>query len=64
MKEPHAPVAYSIAITAEVCNVGRTTLYGAIKRGELETCKVGRRRLVTDEALRKWLNAMRCNDSN
>jgi excisionase family DNA binding protein len=63
MNKSRLPIAYSIAGACEVSNLGRTTIYAAIKRGELETCKIGRRRLVTDEALRAWLAAMRCKPS-
>ena len=54
------PLAHSISDACAMCSVGRTTIYAAIKRGELQTCKIGRRRIVTDEALKSWLATMRC----
>jgi excisionase family DNA binding protein len=51
------PLAYSIAEACVVSSIGRTTLYAAIKSGELQTRKVGRRTLITAPALISWLNA-------
>lgn len=54
-----APLAYSISQAVKISGVGRSTLYAAIKAGDLETLKIGARRLVMDEALRAWLSAHR-----
>jgi excisionase family DNA binding protein len=51
------PLAFSIADACKVLGVGRTTLYAAIKRDELKSVKVGRRTLITAEALKTWLNS-------
>ena len=53
-------LAYSIAEACGLLGVGRTTLYSLIKSGDIETFKIGRRRVITDEALRAWLASMRC----
>jgi len=58
------PFAYSIAQACALSSVGRTTLYAAIGRGELRTLKVGRRRLITAEALHAWLNSCPAETSN
>ena len=50
------PLAFSISETCKIISVGRSTIYAAIKKGELTTCKVGRRTLVTASALQKWLD--------
>ena len=39
--------------------LGRTTTYGLIGSGELETVTVGRRRLVPAEALQAWVASLR-----
>jgi hypothetical protein len=52
------PVAYSIGDCSKITTICRTSLYGAIKRGELRTCKVGRRTLVTVESLNAWLDLL------
>jgi excisionase family DNA binding protein len=65
-------LAYSISEACGLLSVGRTTLYSAIKKGDLKTSKVGRRTLVTAEALKLWLetlptshevNSQACNDN-
>ena len=48
-------LAYNISDTCKITSLGRTTIYAAIKKGDLKTCKVGRRTLVTAEALQQWL---------
>jgi excisionase family DNA binding protein len=48
-------LAYSISEACRLLSVGRTTIYRAIKSGQLKTCKIGRRTLVTAEALQLWL---------
>lgn len=57
------PLAYSIAQACALSSLGRTTVYAAIARGELKTRKVGRRRLVTAEALHAWLNSCTADTS-
>lgn len=39
-----------------LCSIGRTTLYAALSSGDLKSVKIGTRRLITQEALRDWLN--------
>ena len=40
---------------ARLCGIGRTTLYAALSSGELNSVKIGTRRLIMLEALRDWL---------
>jgi excisionase family DNA binding protein len=54
---PLEPIAVSPADAARLASVGRTTIYEAIGTGELSSLKVGKRRLITVEALRSWLRA-------
>jgi excisionase family DNA binding protein len=51
-------LAYNILEACQLIGVGRTTLYSAIKMGALKTHKVGRRTLVTHEALSLWLKSL------
>jgi excisionase family DNA binding protein len=55
------PLAWSIT---EFCmriggGIGRSTVYEAIKRGELEIAKLGDRTLITDQEGRRWLASKR-----
>ena len=54
-------LAYSISDACKLSSVGRTTLYGAIKRGDLTTRKIGRRTLVPADALAAWLENLPIN---
>lgn len=46
----------SILDAARALSVGRTTVYELIKAGELDTRKMGRRRLITAESLRRLVD--------
>lgn len=59
----HTRLAYSISEACKLTSVGRTTLYAAIKTGDLKIHKVGRRTLVTASDLSAWLDAHRSNQS-
>lgn len=43
----------SIPDAAKALSVGRTTVYELMRTGQLETRKMGRRRLITAESLRR-----------
>lgn len=47
------PLFVSISDAAKALSIGRTSLYELIRTGELETRKMGRRRLVTVASLRR-----------
>ena len=46
---------YSIDEACHAGGIGRSTLCEAISAGELETLKIGKRRLVPVAALERWL---------
>jgi excisionase family DNA binding protein len=48
-------LGYSLDEVAEIVGVCRQTIYREIQRDRLATYKVGRRRLVSPDALRQWL---------
>lgn len=39
-------------------NVGRSTVYGLVASGELRSCKIGQRRLVTESALVEYIEGL------
>jgi excisionase family DNA binding protein len=51
-------LTYSILEACDLLSVGRTTLYAAIRKGELKACKIGRRTLITHDALALWLKRL------
>lgn len=51
------PLLISVQEAARTLSVGRTSIYQLIKSGELETMKLGRRRLITIQSLRRLTEA-------
>jgi excisionase family DNA binding protein len=49
------PIAISVTDTARVLGLGRTSIYALIKEGRLETVKLGSRRLIKTESVRKLI---------
>lgn len=54
---PPQPHPRSIAAFAERWGISRATVYNMIARGELETTKLGRRTIITEEQERACLEA-------
>ena len=52
-------LAYPVDRAAKAAGLGRTKLYEAIARGELPSVKIGKRRLILVEDLRRWLASQR-----
>jgi excisionase family DNA binding protein len=48
-------LAVSPSEAARMAGLGRTSIYSALKSGALKSIKIGKRRLITIEALRTWL---------
>jgi excisionase family DNA binding protein len=54
--KPAAPkIAYTMKEAVAATGLGRTTLYLAIRRGELRVVKKGARTIILDRDLRRWL---------
>jgi excisionase family DNA binding protein len=51
-------LALSIREACASANVGRTTIYAAIKDGSLAARKIGRRTIILNDDLRLWLETM------
>lgn len=50
---------YSVAETLELLSIGRTSLYAAVKRGELTPIKFGRKTLLCAVDLATFLNRLK-----
>lgn len=51
-------LAYSVLEACDLLSIGRTTLYGLIKSGDLQTRKVGRRTLIPAKSLDAFIGAV------
>ena len=54
MTQPE-PIAVAISEAVRLCGIGRSSIYEAIRRGDLPIRKAGRRTLLLMEDLRRWL---------
>jgi excisionase family DNA binding protein len=52
------PLAFTIPQAITTAGVSKTSLYAAIKRGDLRARKSGRRTLILCEDLRAWLDGL------
>ncbi|MBU6373654.1 MAG: helix-turn-helix domain-containing protein [Alphaproteobacteria bacterium] len=50
-------IAVAPAEAARIAGLGRSTLYLALRSGDLPSLKLGRRRLIRLDALTAWLNS-------
>lgn len=57
--------AYSVAEARQLLGgIAQPTIYALIRRGELRTFRVGRRRFVSGEAIRDYIAAAEHNSSS
>jgi excisionase family DNA binding protein len=57
------PLAHSPADAARRISVGRTTLYGLIKAGELRATKINRRTVISEAELQRFLAERTAGDA-
>jgi excisionase family DNA binding protein len=53
---------YTVDEAAQCLSVGRTNVFDLIRRGEIESVKIGSRRLVPRAALEAFVNSLRQRD--
>ena len=52
------PLAFSVAEACSAARIGRTSLYEAIRSGELRALKRGRRTIILANDLRRYLESL------
>lgn len=52
---------YTIPQVCEAANTSRSLLYQEIQAGRLRILKIGRKTLITDAALREWVDLLELN---
>jgi excisionase family DNA binding protein len=51
-------LAHSVSEACSIARTGRTSLYEAIRTGALRAVKRGRRTLILDDDLRRWVQSL------
>ena len=54
--QQHAPLALGIDDAATAIGVARSAMYAIVARGEIESFKLGRRRLILAKTLDAYIN--------
>jgi excisionase family DNA binding protein len=49
---------YNISNACKLLNIGHDSIYKQIRRRNLKTVKIGRRRLVSNRAINEFINSM------
>jgi excisionase family DNA binding protein len=52
------PIAYTVKEACAVSRTGKTTLYSAIRRRELVARKLGKKTLILEDDLRRWIEQL------
>lgn len=57
-RAPLSPLAIGIPDACRMTGLGRSTMFDLIRRREIETRKVGRRRLILTDSLTAYIRAL------
>ena len=52
------PLLHSIQSSTQILGIGRSSLYGLIAEGEICTVKIGRRTLIPDQEIRRYVESL------
>ena len=52
------PLLHSIQSSTQILGIGRSSLYGLISEGKLNTVKIGRRTLIPDQEIRRYVESL------
>ena len=53
-----APLLHSIQDSTQLLGIGRSSLYGLIGEGKICTVKIGRRTLIPDREIRRYVESL------
>ncbi|GEO80281.1 MerR family transcriptional regulator [Pararhodospirillum oryzae] len=56
-----APILVPVEVAGKMLGIGRTSVFGLIKTNDMETAKIGSRRLVYVESIRALAERARAN---
>ena len=54
----NTPLLHSIQSSTQILGIGRSSLYGLIAEGEICTVKIGRRTLIPDQEIRRYVESL------
>ena len=52
------PLLHSIQSSTRILGIGRSSLYGLIAEGKIYTVKIGRRTLIPDQEIRRYVESL------
>ena len=52
------PLLHSIQSSTQILGIGRSSLYGLIGEGKICTVKIGRRTLIPDREIRRYVESL------
>jgi excisionase family DNA binding protein len=52
------PILHSIKSTAEILDIGRSSVYGLISAKKIKAVKIGRRTLITDQSIQHLVDEL------
>lgn len=55
MNDAPLPFLFDVKTTAQILSISRSAVYELIRKGELETVRIGRSRRVTQDQLRNFV---------
>ena len=54
----NTPLLHSIQSSTQILGIGRSSLYGLIGEGKICTVKIGRRTLILDQEIRRYVESL------
>jgi excisionase family DNA binding protein len=52
------PLLHSVQSSTQILGIGRSSLYGLIAEGQICTVKIGRRTLIPDREIRRYVESL------